>query len=103
MRESLGAVLLLNENAIDAEKVFREDLDRNLRNPGSLFGLAEALHAQSRAYDAQFIDKQCQSNWKSTEMKLKVMDLTQDERLTMRYFVATAMFTIAVNFMHASS
>jgi tetratricopeptide (TPR) repeat protein len=76
VRESLGAVLLLNGNAAEAEKVFREDLDRNPRNPRSLFGLAEALRAQNRAYDAQFVDKQFQSNWKSNEIKLKLVDLT---------------------------
>jgi len=76
VRESLGAALLLNGNAAEAEKVFREDLDRNPRNPRSLFGLSEALRAQNRAYDAQFVDKQFQSNWKSTEIKLKVADLT---------------------------
>ncbi|MGC2694668.1 MAG: hypothetical protein WA738_02665 [Candidatus Angelobacter sp.] len=76
VRESLGAVFLLNGNAAEAEKVFREDLDRNPRNPRSLFGLSEALRAQNRAYDAQFVDKQFQSNWKSTEIKLKVADLT---------------------------
>jgi tetratricopeptide (TPR) repeat protein len=76
VRESLGAVLLLNGNAAEAEKIFREDLDRNPRNPRSLFGLAEALRAQNRAYDAQFVDKQFQSNWKNPEIKLKVVDLT---------------------------
>ena len=76
VRETLGAVLLLNGNAVEAEKVFREDLDRNPRNPRSLFGLSEALRAQNRAYDAQFVEKQFQSNWKSTEIKLKVVDLT---------------------------
>ena len=76
VRESLGAALLLNGSAAEAEKVFREDLDRNPRNPRSLFGLSEALRAQNRAYDAQFVDKQFQSNWKSTEIKLKVADLT---------------------------
>jgi tetratricopeptide (TPR) repeat protein len=76
VRESLGAVLLLNGNAAEAEKVFREDLERNPRNPRSLFGLAEALRAQNRAYDAQFVDKQFQSNWKNTELKLKLADLT---------------------------
>ncbi len=76
VRESLGAVLLLNGNAAEAEKVFREDLDRNPRNPRSLFGLAEALRAQNRAYDAQFVDKQFRSNWKSAEIKLKIVDLT---------------------------
>jgi tetratricopeptide (TPR) repeat protein len=76
VRESLGAVLLLNGNATEAEKVFREDLDRNPRNPRSLFGLSEALRAQNRAYDAQFVDKQFQSSWKNAELKLKIADLT---------------------------
>src|SRR3984893_17779312 len=39
VRESLGAALLLNGDAAGAEKVFREDLDRNPRNPRSLWGL----------------------------------------------------------------
>ncbi|HMC31960.1 MAG TPA: hypothetical protein VKL99_14085, partial [Candidatus Angelobacter sp.] len=76
VRESLGAVLLLNGNAAEAEKVFREDLERNPRNPRSLFGLSEALRAQDRAYDAQFVDKQFQTNWKGGETKLKIADLT---------------------------
>jgi tetratricopeptide (TPR) repeat protein len=76
VRESLGAVLLLSGNAAEAEKVFREDLERNPRNPRSLFGLSEALRAQNRAYDAQFVDKQFQTNWKGGNIKLKVADLT---------------------------
>ena len=43
VRESLGAALLMNGDAAGAEKVFREDLDRNPRNPRSLFGLQQAL------------------------------------------------------------
>jgi tetratricopeptide (TPR) repeat protein len=76
VRESLGAALLLNGNAAEAEKVFRDDLDRNPRNPRSLFGLAETLRAQKRTYDAQFVDKQFQSNWKGSDSKLKIVDLT---------------------------
>lgn len=76
VRETLGAVLLLNGNAAEAEKIFREDLERNPRNPRSLFGLSEALRAQNRTYDAQFVDKQFQSNWKSPDIKLRVADLT---------------------------
>jgi len=76
VRESLGAVLLLNGSAAEAEKVFREDLERNPRNPRSLFGLSEALRAQNRAYDAQFVEKQFQTNWKGGEAKLKIADLT---------------------------
>jgi tetratricopeptide (TPR) repeat protein len=76
VRESLGAALLLNGSAGDAEKVFREDLDHNPRNPRSLFGLREALKAENKAYDAQFVDKQFQAAWKSPTLKLKVEDLT---------------------------
>jgi tetratricopeptide (TPR) repeat protein len=75
VRESLGAVLLLNGNAAEAEKVFRDDLERNPRNPRSLFGLSQALKAQQRDYDAQFVQKQFDSSWKSTD-KLKLQDLT---------------------------
>jgi tetratricopeptide (TPR) repeat protein len=75
VREALGAVLLLSGDATEAEKVFREDLDRNPRNPRSLFGLREALKAQKRNYDAQFVDKQFQSAWKGGE-KLRVEDLS---------------------------
>lgn len=75
VRESLGAVLLLNGNAGEAERVFREDLNRNPRNPRSLFGLSQALKAQKRDYDAQFVEKQFQSSWKGTG-RLKLEDLT---------------------------
>jgi len=76
VRESLGGALLLDGNAKEAERVFREDLDRNPRNPRSLFGLREALKAQNKTYDAQFVDKQFQAAWKSPVIKLKVEDLT---------------------------
>jgi tetratricopeptide (TPR) repeat protein len=76
VRETLGGVLLVSGNTAEAEKVFREDLDRNPRNPRSLFGLREALKSQNRVYDAQFVDKQFQSSWKSNGVKLKVEDLT---------------------------
>jgi tetratricopeptide (TPR) repeat protein len=75
VRESLGAALLLNGKPADAEKVFRDDLERNPRNPRSLYGLREALKAQNRAYDAQFVDKQFQAAWKSPS-GLRVEDLT---------------------------
>src|SRR5262245_7167126 len=43
LRESLGAALLLSGKAGDAERIFREDLERHPRNPRSLFGLHESL------------------------------------------------------------
>ena len=75
VRESLGAALLINGDAPGAEKVFREDLDRNPRNPRSLFGLHEALKTQGRDYDAGFVQKQFQGAWKGGATPLKVKDL----------------------------
>ena len=64
VRESLGAALLVNGDQAGAEQVFREDLERNPRNPRSLFGLEQALKAQGRAYDATFIKRQFDASWK---------------------------------------
>jgi len=74
VRESLGGALLMNGDAAAAEKVFRADLDRNPRNPRSLFGLQQALKAQSRDYDASFVEGQFKDSWKGGTA-LKVEDL----------------------------
>jgi len=58
VRESLGAVMLMKGDATGAEQVFRADLDRNPRNPRSLYGLQQALKAQGRDYDASFVEKE---------------------------------------------
>ncbi len=75
VRESLGAALLMNGDATDAEKTFRADLDRHPRNPRSLFGLEQALKAQKRDYDAGFVQKQFEASWKGGSTPLKVEDL----------------------------
>jgi len=71
VRESLGGVLLMSGDAAGAEKVFREDLEKNPRNPRSLFGLREALKAQDRSYDAGFVEKQFKDSWKGGEVKVE--------------------------------
>jgi hypothetical protein len=65
----------MNGDASGAENVFRADLDRNPRNPRSLFGLEQALKAQGRDYDAGFVERQFHSAWKGGAMPLKVEDL----------------------------
>jgi len=75
VRESLGGALLMNGNAVGAEKVFRADLDRNPRNPRSLFGLQQTLKAQGRNYDAGFVEDQFRAQWKGGASELKVEDL----------------------------
>jgi tetratricopeptide (TPR) repeat protein len=64
VRESLGAVLLKIGDNAGAEEVFRADLERNPRNPRSLFGLEQALKAMDKAYDAGFVRKQFDASWK---------------------------------------
>jgi tetratricopeptide (TPR) repeat protein len=75
VRESLGAALLMNGDAAGAEKVFREDLDRNPRNPRSLFGLHQALTEQKRDYDAGFIKKEFDASWMGGTKALQLEDL----------------------------
>jgi hypothetical protein len=62
-RESLGAALLSADDPVSAEQVFREDLVRNPLNPRSLFGLAQALHAQNRDDDAIYVRQSLQQIW----------------------------------------
>jgi tetratricopeptide (TPR) repeat protein len=71
VRESLGGALLINGDAAGAEKVFRADLDRNPRNPRSLFGLQQTLKAQDRNYDAGFVESEFHDSWKGGEVKLE--------------------------------
>ena len=75
VRENLGGALLMSGDAAGAEKVFREDLDRNPRNPRSLFGLQQSLLRQKRDYDAGFVKKQLDASWKGTTQALKLDDL----------------------------
>ena len=75
VRESLGAILLIKGDAAAAEKVFREDLDRNPRNPRSLYGLQQVLTKQGRDYDAGFVEKQFKAAWKGGAETLKIEDL----------------------------
>ena len=72
MRESLGAALLADGRAAEAEKVFREDLDRHPRNPRSLLGLAESLKAQGRTADAAWVQSQFEAAWKDADTKISV-------------------------------
>lgn len=75
VRENLGAALLLSGDANAAEKVFREDLEHNPRNPRSLWGLRQSLLQQKRDYDASFVQKQFENSWKGGATPLKLDDL----------------------------
>ena len=74
-RESLGAALLLDGEAEEAEKVFRADLEKHPRNGRSLYGLAKALEAQKRAADAAWAQTQFDVAWKGADTKLRLEDM----------------------------
>ena len=75
VRETLGGMLLQTGDAKGAEQVFRDDLERNPRNPRSLYGLAEALTLQKRDYDASWVKQQFETAWQGADVTLKVEDL----------------------------
>jgi Flp pilus assembly protein TadD len=67
VRSALGKLLLANNQAAEAEKVFREDLAKNPRDGRALGGLRDALNAQNRQYEADQIDRQFRAAWKVAE------------------------------------
>jgi tetratricopeptide (TPR) repeat protein len=75
LRESLGGVLLRSGRATEAEKMFREDLDRHPRNGRSLFGLYRSLEAQKKVDAAALVKAQFDAAWKDADVTLKVDDL----------------------------
>jgi hypothetical protein len=56
----------------EAERVFREDLDRFADNGWSLFGLAEALDAQGRASEAAAQRAAFEQVWASADVSLPI-------------------------------
>ncbi len=72
VRESLGAALYLDGQIPAAEQIFREDLQRNPRNPRSLFGLLEVLRSRGRSHDAGFVQTDLGIVWKSDLRQLNL-------------------------------
>jgi tetratricopeptide (TPR) repeat protein len=68
VRETLGAALLRAGRAAEAEKVFRDDLARNPKNPRSLYGLAQAMKAQKK--DSAKTMAAFRSGWKGAPLTL---------------------------------
>jgi hypothetical protein len=75
VRESLGAALLLSGKAVDAERVFREDLVKHPRNARSLFGLHESLVTQGKSTDAEWVKRAFDEAWKNADTTLTVESL----------------------------
>jgi tetratricopeptide (TPR) repeat protein len=69
-RQVLGAVLLDAGRAIEAERIYREDLARFRENGWSLFGLARALSAQGKTSEAEEVRRRFDRAWSRADVVL---------------------------------
>jgi len=70
IRHSLAAVLLQAGGAVEAERLYREDLKRFPENGWSLFGLAQALRAQGKGAEAADVDARFARAWARADVTL---------------------------------
>jgi tetratricopeptide (TPR) repeat protein len=70
-RHLLGAQLLIAGRAAEAERVYREDLERNPANGWALYGLAAALRAQGRTRDAAEVTRSFEAAWRHADVRLQ--------------------------------
>lgn len=75
VRESLGASLIRAGKFTEAEKVFRDGLERMPRDGRLLFGLHESLKRQGKDQAARLIWMEFESAWKHADTKLRFEDL----------------------------
>jgi tetratricopeptide (TPR) repeat protein len=66
-RQALGAALLLAGRPADAERAFRDDLDRHPENGWALYGLAESLRRSKRGAEAVAVEARYRAAWASAE------------------------------------
>src|SRR5215813_2017644 len=70
-RHLLGAQLLIAGRAAEAERVYREDLERNPANGWALHGLATALRAQGKTRDAAQVTRKFEAAWRHADVRLQ--------------------------------
>ncbi|HJT86595.1 MAG TPA: hypothetical protein VJ732_02040, partial [Bryobacteraceae bacterium] len=75
VRESLGAALLRAGKAAEAEKVFREGVQRSPRNGRMLFGLRESLTAQGKKDAAAWVDREFQASWAKADVRPRLEEM----------------------------
>ena len=74
-REVLGGALLLNGDAVAAEKVFRAELEKHHRNGRALFGLAQSLRKQGKESAAKMVEVEFDRAWQNADTKLTIESL----------------------------
>jgi hypothetical protein len=69
-REGLAAAFMRAGNAAEAEKVYREDLTKNRKNPRSLYGLAKALERQNKTAEAAKVKAEFDTAWSGADVTM---------------------------------
>jgi predicted Zn-dependent protease len=64
----LGALLLADNRAAEAEDVYRADLERHPSNAWSLLGLQQSLMQQGKAREAESLSTQVQQAWQRADV-----------------------------------
>lgn len=70
VRQELGAAMLALGRPAEAERAFREDLERFPENGWSLHGLAQALRAQRKTAEAAEVDERLRRAWATADVQL---------------------------------
>lgn len=70
IRQIYGATLLRAGRAADAEKTYREDLERHPANGWSLYGLLASLRAQGKTEEANGVEKRFRDAWRLADITL---------------------------------
>ena len=72
---SLGAALLQAQRFVEAERVFRADLERNPANPRTLFGLWRTLAANDPEDPMTLVlGRRFADAWEHADVELKLED-----------------------------
>ena len=77
VRHVLGATLLKERRAPEAEKIYREDLIRQPHNGWSLYGLAEALRLQGKEKEAEEATAAFKAAWQNADIQITSSCLCQ--------------------------
>ena len=70
MRLYQGAALLEAGRPVEAEEVYRKDLEWSQQNGWTTFGLYQALEAQGKEQEAIIVKRQWESFWRNADVEL---------------------------------
>jgi tetratricopeptide (TPR) repeat protein len=74
VRWVLGPLYLQQGEAVKAEKMYREDLDKNKDNGWAIYGLMQSLEAQERQYDMAGMQRWLEEAWQWADVECRLIE-----------------------------